>query len=106
MKLSMHYFLFCTLSLALLSPFQAEAILLKPEDFGAVIDDGLPDDEAFQAMFDAIPKKELNVVIELMPGDHSSILFGTLRQRIQNDMAEQLDRKHHAMDESADSIAD
>ncbi|WP_306641463.1 hypothetical protein [Sanyastnella coralliicola] len=70
MKLSTFYLLLCTLFMALLSPFQAEAILLKPEDFGAVIDDGLPDDEAFQAMFDAIPKNELNVVIELMPGQY------------------------------------
>ncbi len=46
------------------------AITLSPEDFGAVIDDGKPDDKAFQAMFDAIPSKERNVIITLNSGEY------------------------------------
>ena len=49
-------------------PFNGSAILLTPEEFGARVDDGKPDDIAFQKMFDAIPENELNVVIQLTPG--------------------------------------
>lgn len=47
------------------------AIELKPEDFGAVIDDGKPDHEAFQKIFDAIPDKERNVLNVLQPGEYT-----------------------------------
>lgn len=46
------------------------AITLTPEDFGAVIDDGKPDDVAFQAMFNSIPTKERNVIITIRSGEY------------------------------------
>jgi len=48
----------------------SSAITLTPEDFGAVIDDGKPDDIAFQAMFNSIPTKERNVLIILRSGEY------------------------------------
>lgn len=54
----------------LFSPYAADAIALKPEDFGAVVDDGKSDAIAFQAMFDAISALERNVFITLMPGEY------------------------------------
>lgn len=56
--------------LAILLVQLATAGLWKPEDFGAIVDDNKPDDKAFQAMFDAIPALERNVVIELYPGEY------------------------------------
>jgi hypothetical protein len=57
-------------SLTILLTLSVSAGLWKPEDFGAIVDDNKPDDMAFQAMFDAIPFNERNVVIELYPGEY------------------------------------
>lgn len=67
----MKYFhlIFTCISLCFLS-VHANAITLTPESFGAKVDDGKPDDVAFQAMFDAIPEKERNVVITLSSGEY------------------------------------
>jgi hypothetical protein len=59
-----------TLALMLLMIVQASAIDLRPEDFGAKIDDGKPDNEAFQLMFDAIPDLERQVNIILQSGEY------------------------------------
>jgi hypothetical protein len=54
----------------LFSPYAADAITLKPEDFGAVVDDGKSDAAAFQAMFNAIPPLERNVYVVLTSGEY------------------------------------
>lgn len=67
----MKYFLpFVMLLFCMINSQQTFAISLTPENFGAVVDDGKPDDAAFQAMFDAIPSKERNVVITLSAGEY------------------------------------
>ncbi|MFT4682715.1 MAG: hypothetical protein ACI93E_000978 [Flavobacteriales bacterium] len=69
--LTMKNFLAIFLFLGIISFAQhSSAITLTPEDFGAVIDDGKPDDVAFQAMFNSIPTKERNVIITLRSGEY------------------------------------
>ena len=63
-------------------------------------------DEAARRLRKQMAELDSDAVIELMPGDHSSIMFGTLRDRIMKEMNETVNAGPQAMDESADSSED
>ncbi len=63
-------------------------------------------DEATRRLREQMKELDSDAVIEMMPGDHSSILFGDLRQRIIDDMSQTVNADDQAMEESAGSSAD